>query len=132
MFDVNAFSVKYSLRVYTDVISTKSNIKFLRIMSKKGNAAKIHIQKTTVVDMEFCICYNKVKATPHKDHLLDFVRVLLASFPSYCTIRPCKAWSPPVGEVSTQVDRGVDRQTSLAASSLYNLTKNRVLPISEA
>ena len=60
MFDVNAFSVKYSLRVYTDVISTKSNIKFPRTMPKKGNAAKIHIQKTTVVDMEFCICYNKV------------------------------------------------------------------------
>ena len=35
------------------------------------------------------------KATLHKDHLLDFVRVLLASFPSYCTIRPCKATALP-------------------------------------
>ena len=60
MFNVNAFSVKYSLRVYTDGISTKSNIKFPRTASKKGNTAKIHIQKTTVVDIEFCICYNKV------------------------------------------------------------------------
>ena len=32
-----------------------------------------------------------LKATPHKDHLLDFARVLLASFPSDCTIRPSKA-----------------------------------------
>ena len=55
------------------------------------------------------------KSTPHNDHILDFARVLLASFPSSCTIRPSKAWSPPVGEVSTQVDRGVDRQTSLAS-----------------
>ena len=31
------------------------------------------------------------KATPHKDHFLDFAHVLLASFPSYCTIRPSKA-----------------------------------------
>ena len=31
------------------------------------------------------------KATPHKDHLLDFARVLLAYFPSYSTIRPSKA-----------------------------------------
>ena len=31
------------------------------------------------------------RATPHKDHLLDFARVLLASFPSSCTIRPSKA-----------------------------------------
>ena len=30
-------------------------------------------------------------AIPHKDHLLDFARVLLASFPSSCTIRPSKA-----------------------------------------
>ena len=35
-------------------------------MSKKGNAAKIHIQKTTVVDMEFCICYNKVNNSAEK------------------------------------------------------------------
>ena len=33
----------------------------------------------------------RVKATPHKDHFLDFAHVLLASFPSYCTIRPSKA-----------------------------------------
>ena len=33
----------------------------------------------------------RIKATPHKDHLLDFARVLLASFPSYSTIRPSKA-----------------------------------------
>lgn len=31
------------------------------------------------------------KATPHKDHILYFVRILLAYFPSFCTIRPCKA-----------------------------------------
>ena len=38
-----------------------------------------------------CIALIYTKATPHKDHFLDFAHVLLASFPSYCTIRPSKA-----------------------------------------
>ena len=32
---------------------------------------------------EETIEYDLSRATPHKDHLLDFARILLASFPSY-------------------------------------------------
>ena len=58
------------------------------LSTNQCDIAFLDIEMRGMTGLEFS---RKLKATPHKDHLLDFARVLLASFPSSCTIRPSKA-----------------------------------------
>ena len=79
--------------------SSDSGVEYVRLMAENG-----FIRKNIISDEETTVRYQKLesegsplpegvypRATPHKDHLLDFARVLLAYFPSSFTIRPSKA-----------------------------------------
>ena len=63
------------------------------------------------------------KATPHKDHLTVLRMPCLHLFRHLAQISLDWRDLPLRGEVSRS-DRGADRQTSMPAKFLYNLTKN--------
>ena len=73
--------------------------------------------------MVFAQTFGLFKATPHKDRLTALRTPCLHLFrhlaQKFLDIRGLPLW----GEVSRS-DRGADRQTSMPAKFLYNLTKN--------